>query len=77
MRGIEPSRPPFQLVRRDAKYGQADCNGPSFLVRLDSQKHLDFALASSRGVEQNERVHWKCVAAADNKRGAGDDEGNE
>ena len=46
-------------------------NVPSFVVRLDSQKHIDFALSSPFGGGRPGRVRRKKAKAAEKK----DDEG--
>ena len=46
---------------------------PSFIVRLDSQKHIDFALTSPFGGGRPGRVRRKKAKAAEKK----DDEGGE
>lgn len=48
-------------------------NVPSFIVRLDSQKHIDFALTSPFGGGRPGRVRRKKAKAAEKK----DDEGGE
>ena len=48
-------------------------NVPSFIVRLDSQKHIDFALTSPFGGGRPVRVRRKKAKAAEKK----DDEGGE
>lgn len=45
---------------------------PSFVVRLDSQKHIDFALSSPFGGGRPGRVRRKKARAAEKKEG-GDD----
>jgi small subunit ribosomal protein S9e len=47
-------------------------NVPSFVVRLDSQKHIDFALSSPFGGGRPGRVRRKKAKAAE-KKDAGDD----
>ena len=53
--------------------GKQIVNVPSFIVRLDSQKHIDFALTSPFGGGRPGRVRRKKAKAADKK----DDEGGE
>jgi len=53
--------------------GQADCDIPSFLVRLDSQKHIDFALSSPYGGGRPGRVKRRNQKAASKKASGGDD----
>lgn len=47
---------------------------PSFVVRLDSQKHIDFALTSPYGGGRPGRVKRKRAAAAAKKEEGGDEE---
>merc|ERR1739842_125263 len=51
-------------------------NVPSFIVRLDSQKHIDFALTSPFGGGRPGRVRRKKAKAAE-KKDEGGDEGEE
>ena len=50
---------------------------PSFIVRLDSQKHIDFALTSPYGGGRPGRVKRKRAAAAANKGASADDDEEE
>merc|ERR1712084_19163 len=60
------------LIRqRHIRVGKQICNIPSFLVRLDSEKHIDFALTSSFGGGRPGRVRRK------QKGGKGGDGGGE
>jgi len=52
--------------------GKQIVNVPSFIVRLDSQKHIDFALTSPFGGGRPGRVRRKKAKAAEKK-----DEGEE
>ena len=54
--------------------GKQIVNVPSFIVRLDSQKHIDFALTSPFGGGRPGRVRRKKAKAAESK---GDDEGED
>ncbi|KAG8712012.1 40S ribosomal protein S9 [Ceratobasidium sp. 395] len=66
------------LIRqRHIRVGKQIVNVPSFVVRLDSQKHIDFALTSPYGGGRKGRVHRKRAAAAANKEAGGDDEEEE
>ena len=56
--------------------GKQIVNVPSFLVRLDSQKHIDFALTSPFGGGRPGRVRRKKAKAAESK-GDGDEGGEE
>merc|ERR1719325_549620 len=48
------------LIRqRHIRVGRQICNIPSFLVRLDSEKHIDFALTSPFGGGRPGRVRRK------------------
>ena len=58
------------------RVGKQIVNVPSFVVRLDSQKHIDFALTSPYGGGRPGRVKRKRAAAAA-KKDAGDDEEEE
>ncbi|CED83447.1 40s ribosomal protein s9 [Phaffia rhodozyma] len=59
------------LIRqRHIRVGKQIVNVPSFVVRLDSQKHIDFALTSPFGGARSGRVKRKREAAAASK---GDD----
>jgi small subunit ribosomal protein S9e len=51
--------------------GKQIVNVPSFMVRLDSQKHIDFALTSPFGGGRPGRVRRKKAAAAN--KGGDDD----
>ncbi|KAI4116304.1 MAG: hypothetical protein LQ348_000841 [Seirophora lacunosa] len=62
------------LIRqRHIRVGKQIVNVPSFVVRLDSQKHIDFALTSPFGGGRPGRVRRKKARAAEKK----DDEGGE
>lgn len=54
--------------------GKQIVNVPSFIVRLDSQKHIDFALTSPFGGGRPGRVKRKKAKAAEKKDGDGDEE---
>jgi small subunit ribosomal protein S9e len=54
--------------------GKQIVNVPSFVVRLDSQKHIDFALTSPYGGGRPGRVKRKRAAAAAKKVEDGDEE---
>lgn len=56
--------------------GKQIVNVPSFIVRLDSQKHIDFALTSPFGGGRPGRVRRKKAAAAA-KKDDGEDGGDE
>jgi small subunit ribosomal protein S9e len=62
------------LIRqRHIRVGKQIVNVPSFVVRLDSQKHIDFALSSPFGGGRPGRVRRKKAKAADKKDEGGDD----
>ncbi|KAJ1969212.1 ribosomal 40S subunit protein S9B, partial [Dimargaris xerosporica] len=59
------------LIRqRHIRVGKQIVNVPSFIVRLESQKHIDFALTSAFGGGRPGRVKRKRQRAA----GGGDDD---
>ncbi|KAI5293636.1 40S ribosomal protein S9 [Ascosphaera acerosa] len=66
-----PTNTPFLLP---SSVGKQIVNVPSFIVRLDSQKHIDFALTSPFGGGRPGRVRRKKAAAA---QAGGDDEAEE
>jgi small subunit ribosomal protein S9e len=57
--------------------GKQIVNVPSFIVRLDSQKHIDFALTSPFGGGRPGRVRRKKAKAAESKEGGADEEEDE
>merc|ERR1719458_1845450 len=62
------------LIRqRHIRVGKQICDIPSFLVRVDSQKHIDFAMTSPFGQGRPGRVKRK-NAGKDGGAGGGDDE---
>merc|ERR1712224_905239 len=62
------------LIRqRHIRVGKQIVNVPSFIVRLDSQKHIDFSLKSPFGGGRPGRVKRKKMAAG----GGGDDDDEE
>merc|ERR1712046_144024 len=60
------------IKQRHIHVGKQICDVPSFLVRTDSEKHIDFALTSSFGGARPGRVRRKKMAARGD--GNGDDE---
>ncbi|KAI0370008.1 40S ribosomal protein S9 [Pilatotrama ljubarskyi] len=62
------------LIRQRHSRGRQIVNMPSFVVRLDSQKHIDFALTSPYGGGRPGRVKRKRMAAAAKKEEGGDEE---
>lgn len=66
------------LIRqRHIRVGKQIVNVPSFVVRLDSQKHIDFALSSPFGGGRPGRTRRKKAKAAESKGEDGDDEDDE
>jgi small subunit ribosomal protein S9e len=62
------------LIRqRHIRVGKQIVNVPSFIVRLDSQKHIDFAVTSPFGSGRPGRVRRKKAKAAE-KGEEGDEE---
>ncbi|KAJ1559708.1 40S ribosomal protein S9, partial [Cladochytrium tenue] len=63
------------LIRqRHIRVGKQIVNIPSFMVRLDSQKHIDFALTSPYGGGRAGRVKRKSLKAAENKDAGGEED---
>lgn len=62
------------IKQRHIRVGKQIVNVPSFMVRLDSQKHIDFSLTSPFGGGRPGRAQRKKAAAA---AGGGGDEGEE
>ena len=67
----------ISLTCRNSSVGKQIVNVPSFVVRLDSQKHIDFALTSPYGGGRPGRVKRKRAAAAAKREEGGDDEEEE
>ena len=65
------------IKQRHIRVGKQIVNVPSFVVRLDSQKHIDFALTSPYGGGRPGRVKRKRAAAAAKKEEGGDEEEEE
>jgi len=66
------------LIRqRHIRVGKQIVNVPSFVVRLDSQKHIDFALSSPFGGGRPGRVRRKKAKASEKKDDGGDEEEDE
>ena len=57
--------------------GKQIVNVPSFIVRLDSQKHIDFALTLPFGGGRPGRVRRKKAKAAEAKEGGDEEEEEE
>ena len=65
------------LIRqRHIRVGKQIVNVPSFIVRLDSQKHIDFALTSAFGGGRPGRLRRK-KAKSENKKDEGEEEEDE
>jgi len=64
------------LIRqRHIRVGKQVCNIPSYLVRVDSEKHIDFALTSPFGGGRPGRVRRRSLAGGGGGGdGGGDDE---
>ena len=63
------------LIRhRHIRVGKQIVNIPSFMVRIDSQKHIDFAVTSPNGGGRPGRNKRKAIAAKGGGGGGDDDE---
>merc|ERR1719329_35008 len=63
------------LIRqRHIRVGKQICDIPSFLVRLDSEKHIDFALTSPFGGGRPGRVRRKRAGAKGGDAGGDEEE---
>ena len=72
----------FDLIGTPLSYsifrvGRQVVNIPSFTVRVDSQKHIDFSLTSPFGGGRPGRVKRRNAKAAAKKAAGGDDEEDE
>jgi small subunit ribosomal protein S9e len=66
------------LIRqRHIRVGKQIVNVPSFIVRLDSQKHIDFALNSPFGNGRPGRTRRKKMKAAESKGEDAEEEDDE
>lgn len=65
------------IKQRHIRVGKQIVNVPSFMVRLDSQKHIDFALTSPFGGGRPGRVRRKKAAAAAGGDGDAEEEDEE
>ncbi|KAH7331659.1 hypothetical protein KP509_20G045700 [Ceratopteris richardii] len=65
------------IKQRHIRVGKQVVNVASFLVRMDSQKHIDFALSSPFGGGRPGRVKRKNMKAASKKAAGGDEEEDE
>ncbi|XP_024377256.1 small ribosomal subunit protein uS4z [Physcomitrium patens] len=65
------------IKQRHIRVGKQIVDVPSFMVRLDSQKHVDFALSSPLGGGRPGRVKRKNMKAASKKASGGDDDEEE
>lgn len=71
------SSPDSTITDTHFSVGKQIVNVPSFIVRLDSQKHIDFALSSPFGGGRPGRVRRKKAKAAESKEEGGDEEEDE
>jgi len=63
------------LIRqRHIRVGKQICNIPSYLVRVDSEKHIDFALTSPFGGGRPGRVRRRTAASGGGGGGGGGDD---
>jgi len=62
------------IKQRHIRVGKQIVDVPSFIVRLDSQKHIDFALTSPFGGGRPGRCKRKSMAGANKTEGAEDEE---
>jgi len=63
------------LIRhRHIRVGKQIVNIPSFMVRTDSQKHIDFSITSPYGGGRPGRLKRKAIAAKGGGGGGGDDD---
>merc|ERR1719163_2363629 len=63
------------LIRqRHIRVGKQICDIPSFLVRVDSEKHIDFALTSPFGGGRPGRVRRKRMATKGGDKGGDEEE---
>ena len=65
------------IKQRHIRVGKQIVNVPSYMVRLDSQKHIDFALTSPFGGGRPGRVRRKKAAAAAGGDGEAEEEDEE
>ncbi|KAJ5885043.1 hypothetical protein N7495_009553 [Penicillium taxi] len=65
------------IKQRHIRVGKQIVNVPSYMVRLDSQKHIDFALTSPFGGGRPGRVRRKKAAAAAGGDGDAEEEDEE
>lgn len=61
------------IKQRHIRVGKQIVNVPSFLVRVDSQKHIDFAINSPFGGGRPGRVKRKNLKSKSSKGGGGED----
>ena len=65
---------PLPAGQRHIRVGKQIVNIPSFMVRTDSQKHIDFAVTSPYGGGRPGRNKRKSIASKGGGGGGGDDE---
>jgi hypothetical protein len=70
----QPSPPITQTQTKKHSVGKQVVNIPSFMVRVDSQKHVDFSLTSPFGGGRPGRVKRKSAAKGSGGDGGEDDE---
>ncbi len=63
-----------EILNITISVGKQIVNVPSFVVRLDSQRHIDFALTSPYGGGRPGRVKRKRAKAAAKKEEGGEEE---
>jgi small subunit ribosomal protein S9e len=62
------------IRQRHIRVGKQLCNSPSFLVRVDSEKHIDYALSSPYGGGRAGRVKRRSLKKEGASGAANDDE---
>jgi small subunit ribosomal protein S9e len=62
------------ILQRHIRVGKQLCNNPSFLVRVESEKHIDYALNSPYGGGRPGRVKRRTLAREGASGAANDDE---
>ena len=62
------------IRQRHIRVGKQLCNSPSFLVRVDSEKHIDYALSSPYGGGRAGRVKRRSLKREGASGAANDDE---
>ena len=62
------------IKQRHIRVGKQIVDVPSFVVRVDSQQHIDFALTSPFGGGRPGRVKRRKLKAKENAAGGGEEE---